>query len=115
VLLRRSLALTLLVAAVLAGACLERVGYRCETDEQCDLDGLEGRCQISGYCAYADAECPSGLRYEPDADALADRCVPRTGDESSSGSSSDSSGGSGSDSVSASSSESDGASSSESG
>ena len=66
---------------MLAAACLERVGYRCERDAQCDLDGREGRCQVTGYCAYPDAECPSGLRYEPNADAgLADRCVPRTDD-----------------------------------
>ena len=81
-LLRSALALTLLAASVLAGACLERVGYRCESDGQCDLGGRDGRCQPTGYCAYADDDCPSGLRYEPDADAFADRCVPRTGGES---------------------------------
>lgn len=87
--LRSALALTLLAVSVLAGACLERVGYRCESDGQCDLDGRDGRCLTTGYCAYPDDECPSGLRYEPDADDFGDRCVPRMGGESESDSETD--------------------------
>lgn len=67
------------LAACLAlfGACLQRAGYACERDTQCDLDGQSGRCVTAGYCAYPDAQCPSQLRYEANApDDLGQRCVP---------------------------------------
>ena len=68
----------LLVAGALAlgGSCIESEPFECETDAQCNLDGEPGRCQETGYCAYEDEECPSGLRYSLDSpEELAGECT----------------------------------------
>lgn len=64
-----------LVLGALA-SCLEREGFECDDDAQCDLDGQEGVCVESRYCAYPDDECPSELRYEDHAPGVGGRCVP---------------------------------------
>jgi hypothetical protein len=66
------------VAAAFVVACLDAEPFECETDAQCNLGGDAGLCQVSGYCAYPDEECPPpGLRYSLDApDELAGQCAP---------------------------------------
>jgi alpha-tubulin suppressor-like RCC1 family protein len=71
-----------------APACLKFSAFACETDDQCDLGGglPMGTCvQPVGFCAYPDAQCPSGLRFDASAgDGLGEECVndgtPGTGD-----------------------------------
>ena len=47
--------------------------------EQCRLGDTTGVCQISGYCSFADASCPSGSRYDASAGGdLASKCVTAT-------------------------------------
>lgn len=65
------------VAATLYAACLSPSRYPCDEDSQCEREGERGVCRDPGWCAYADGECPSGLRYSPIAsDDLASTCVP---------------------------------------
>ncbi len=64
-------------AVALYAACLSPSRYPCDEDSQCERDGERGECRDPGWCAYADSECPSGLRYSPIADdLLASTCVP---------------------------------------
>jgi hypothetical protein len=64
-------------AVSLAASCLSPMRYACDDAEQCERDGKVGVCTDAGWCAYADDDCTSGLRYSPIAgDALADECVP---------------------------------------
>ena len=77
------------------GACIQPAAYPCERDEQCDA-GEAGVCHPeAGYCAYADAACNSGLRFESQAPRpFAGVCVGDvqvTGTDSDSASSSDTS------------------------
>lgn len=68
--------LLLLVASAGAG-CIELGVYRCEGAEACG----EGTCEPTGYCSYADGECPSGRRYsELAGDDLARTCVAQGSD-----------------------------------
>jgi hypothetical protein len=68
------LGLALAVAA--SFGCYEERAYLCETDGQCNLDGVRGRCQLTGYCSYPDLECGSEYRYESHAgEGLAGQCV----------------------------------------
>ena len=62
--------------ALSSPSCIEPEPFECETDAQCNLDGMPGRCQDTGYCAYPDEECAGGLRYSLDApDDLAGECT----------------------------------------
>ena len=86
--------LVALAIAAAGAACLSLEGYECDGDAQCNLEGRDGQC-LSGYCAYADEDCPTGLRWEDDAPTLGGRCVPPDA-ATSSGSDSGSGSGSGS-------------------
>ena len=66
-------------AAVLAllAACKTTGTFACETDEQCRGAATPGICEPTGFCAFGDATCPSGERYDPFAgDGLGGECVP---------------------------------------
>jgi len=73
----------LVLAPLLAtAACLEGREYPCATNLECRVDGVQGSCLPSGFCAYPDGRCPSDLRYGPAAgDGLAFECVPPGGGE----------------------------------
>jgi alpha-tubulin suppressor-like RCC1 family protein len=65
-------------AAAFAGliGCLKFDPFACSEDPQCDLDSSAGFCQVTGFCAYPDFGCPSGLRYGDHAGAgLGGTCV----------------------------------------
>lgn len=64
-----------LTAAVLCGACLRFTSFSCSDDAACNAhDG--GVCAADGRCAYPDAACPGGLRYDELADPdVAGECV----------------------------------------
>jgi hypothetical protein len=72
---KRSLAQMAGVVA-LAWACVPSRPFRCDDAQACVKDEARGWCTDAGYCAYADAECESELRYEAHAgDGLGGRCV----------------------------------------
>jgi hypothetical protein len=57
---------------IYVAACGSPGAFRCTENVDC---GAEGVC-VDGYCAFPDAECPSGLRFgEFAAGALAGTCV----------------------------------------
>lgn len=52
------------------------VPFQCSADEQCVHGQDAGRCELTGYCSFADDECDSGWRYaELAAGDLARQCV----------------------------------------
>jgi hypothetical protein len=58
--------------------------FQCETDDACTAAGLEGFCESSGYCSFADPSCESERRYGGHSlHTLADQCVPSDDDGSS--------------------------------
>jgi hypothetical protein len=49
----------------------------CATSEQCNADGVDGRCEPTGFCSAPAAECPSQWRYDRSAaPELAGQCTP---------------------------------------
>ena len=63
------------IALLLQMGCGSLDGFACLEDTQCRRGGNEGTC-ASGYCAYVDPTCPSGLRWSDTAAAMyAGRCV----------------------------------------
>jgi hypothetical protein len=66
----------IVVALALAG-CGDVTSFPCGSDPECtDRDGIVGTCAAPGFCAFADASCQSGLRYdEQSAGALSGQCV----------------------------------------
>jgi hypothetical protein len=68
----------LLWAALLASAaCLQPEVYPCDSDLECQVDGLQGVCHASGFCAYPDGRCTSQQRFGPAAGGgRAHACVP---------------------------------------
>ncbi len=65
---------TVLVVALAAG-CGGDPTFRCESNEQCALDGVDGVCEATHYCSFVDATC-EGRRYADSAgDDLAGRCL----------------------------------------
>lgn len=69
-----------ILAALLSTACRPGGSFVCELDDEC-TGGVEGRCEPSGFCSFADPSCPSGRRYgEHAADDLADACAADTPD-----------------------------------
>ena len=69
--------LGLVVAGLLVGAgCQSEDVFQCQSDMQCVSSGVEGMCQPSGYCSFADGMCESGFRYGDSAPpGLAGQCV----------------------------------------
>lgn len=56
-------------------ACSQRSAYRCDTAEQCVLNGQPGTCEPEGFCSFPDTTCPNGQRFEPHAgDGLGGQC-----------------------------------------
>lgn len=72
-----------LATGVLSGACLQFTSFSCSDDTACNAhDG--GVCAAGGRCAYPDAACPGGLRYDELADPdVAGECVAGEGGSSS--------------------------------
>lgn len=67
---------SVVLAALCCAGCLQPRRYPCEQDDQCELDGEPGVCR-TGWCAYADEDCASMLRWSPHADPdVAKACVP---------------------------------------
>ena len=62
--------------ATVVASCYRLGAYTCADDSHCIDGGKRGVCQSVGFCAYPDAECDSGLRYDDLAgDGLAQMCV----------------------------------------
>jgi hypothetical protein len=79
-----------LVAMALLPSCLASLTFECEDDAACVFDDVDGQCIAPGHCAYAQAECASGLRFGPAAGpGLASTCVDPTSGATGSGSDTD--------------------------
>jgi cysteine-rich repeat protein len=50
-------------AAVGLASCGVGPGFACTDDTQCRHGDLQGHCEPIGFCAYPDADCPSGARF----------------------------------------------------
>lgn len=50
--------------------------YTCDTDADCVLEGVQGRCEPTAHCSFADATCGGqGFRYHEYAGESADACI----------------------------------------
>jgi hypothetical protein len=56
----------------LVPGCIALEAFPCQLDEECDLDGREGSCEVDHACSYPDSDCLSGRRYE---DRAGGECV----------------------------------------
>lgn len=56
---------------LVAGSCGGADAFGCQSDESCS----GGQCQ-SGYCAFPDSACASGLRWGSLSEEFSDMCVP---------------------------------------
>ena len=65
------------LVVVAAAGCRVSGAFVCETDEQCRAPTGLGTCDTtSGFCTFADADCPSGTRYADNAgDSVAGTCT----------------------------------------
>jgi len=73
----RALALTAgVLAASLTGCSPFGSGgtFNCAMHEQCNA-GINGRCEPTGHCSYADSDCPGGQRYGDNAGTDSKQCV----------------------------------------
>jgi hypothetical protein len=71
----RTLALLCLVATAACGSDV----FECQTDEQCQHDGAQGRCELAGLCSFPDPGCqPLTRRFGDLAGAYAGQCVTGT-------------------------------------
>jgi hypothetical protein len=67
----RHLAVLVLAASPLA--CLRTTSFACQSNDQCGSDGM---CELAtGFCSFADAECPMGRRYGDLSGPFAGKCV----------------------------------------
>jgi hypothetical protein len=71
----------LVVLAGVGVACSPYGGgaFVCAGDGECSSGAVQGRCEPSGYCSFADGECASGQRYGSSAGDLAGQCVETAG------------------------------------
>jgi hypothetical protein len=76
---RRRLVVALALAAA-GGGCIDRPSFRCADADACRTDRLDGVCEASGFCSFADPGCPSGRRYGELAGDLSETCVGSAGD-----------------------------------
>lgn len=66
-----------LVTVALVAACSGTATFPCAQSEQCRSGATLGVCEPTGFCSFADAACPSGMRYDASAgDDLAGTCTP---------------------------------------
>ena len=53
--------------ALIAGCSPNPGAFTCERDEQCRLETVMGTCEPNGFCAFPDAMCKTGERYDDSA------------------------------------------------
>lgn len=65
-----------LALLVFVHGCFGPRTYACDQPEQCLVDGVQGTCEVAGFCAFPDDACDSGRRFSPFAgDGFARDCV----------------------------------------
>jgi hypothetical protein len=63
-----------LLIAILGAGCLRKTEFFCMTSADCN-GGNGGNCEGTGYCSYADTNCPMGQRYGDYAGSYSGKCV----------------------------------------
>jgi hypothetical protein len=67
---------TAVIIATLAVGCGQPRVFPCDTDTQCVLDHVPGRCEVTGFCSFPDIGCASGSRFGEHAPVdIAGTCV----------------------------------------
>lgn len=70
----------MLTVGILAGVtpgCRQQDTFRCNTDDECKIETVQGFCEPNRYCSFPAADCESERRYGGQAgDGLAGECVP---------------------------------------
>lgn len=57
----------------LSAGCLRKTEFKCQTNDQCSTGGV---CETTtGYCSFADMDCPDGRRYGDLSGDLSGQCV----------------------------------------
>jgi hypothetical protein len=64
-----------LVLAVVLCGCGNVAPFPCSFDTDCVVSGVMGTCADTGFCAFGDTSCASGLRYDQSAGDLSGTCV----------------------------------------
>ena len=67
----------LVIACLVLAGCKVTGTFTCDTSDQCRASTGPGVCDVeTGFCTFADADCPSGSRYADNAGmGLAGRCT----------------------------------------
>lgn len=61
-------ALAIITAWAAFAGCKVTETFTCETSDQCRASTGQGMCEAAtGFCTFADADCPSGMRYADNA------------------------------------------------
>jgi hypothetical protein len=71
-------ALLLLACVAATASCLRQTEFKCITDTDCSSSGAV--CESTGYCSFADTQCPDGRRYGELSGSYAGQCVGGGGD-----------------------------------
>ena len=64
-----------LVLAIVISGCGDVTPFPCTFDSDCVVGGVMGACADTGFCAFGDTSCASGLRYDQSAGDLSGTCV----------------------------------------
>lgn len=72
--------LSIAIACLLLTSCKVTGTFTCDTSDQCRSSTGQGVCEPeTGFCTFADADCPSGSRYADNAGmGLSGRCTGET-------------------------------------
>lgn len=65
----------LLVTALASVGCIKSAAFQCASASQCVRDGVQGKCEMVGFCAFPDPSCASGDRYADYAGMYSNQCV----------------------------------------
>lgn len=71
--LRTSLVALVALVGLMHG-CLAPGAFPCRSDAECVKGGTQGKC-IRSSCAFADASCAAGIRWDPTAQSQAGECL----------------------------------------
>lgn len=67
--------LALIAAAASVAGCIKSTPFACTDDAQCVDNGIDGRCEPTGFCSFPDDTCTDGFRYGEASGDLGNICV----------------------------------------